>query len=291
MVQPKYSPEEALERVKLMMKYDTSKTLSEQQQPTLNTSIDTKIPQIGGVPVIKPSQNKKPETQSSLPAWTNNYPCLLNSNLGKTTPVESNPNEVLITTSDGYEMVFYSNLRVFYVEIPGEIWKVYKGSWSCKNGKIYIQYDDGTVFDGDKVVNAKDATKQLSKSAPNSTQKSAPNSTQNPSSNSAQLPPDLKDVKDFQDWLDINAKGWATGYKDGKLSQGAKNPGFKSGGYGKFGPRTQKAWGTYKDQYLKKTGTEVAGTQGTIPPKTDITANKPDEIEQVDADDSTDILI
>jgi hypothetical protein len=29
MVQPKYSPEEALERVKLMMKYDTSKTLNE----------------------------------------------------------------------------------------------------------------------------------------------------------------------------------------------------------------------------------------------------------------------
>jgi hypothetical protein len=27
MVQPKYSPEEALERIKLMMKYDSSKTL------------------------------------------------------------------------------------------------------------------------------------------------------------------------------------------------------------------------------------------------------------------------
>lgn len=32
MVQPKYSPEEALERVKLMMKYDTSKTLNENKQ-------------------------------------------------------------------------------------------------------------------------------------------------------------------------------------------------------------------------------------------------------------------
>jgi hypothetical protein len=29
MVQPKYSPEEALERVKLMMKYDLSKTSTE----------------------------------------------------------------------------------------------------------------------------------------------------------------------------------------------------------------------------------------------------------------------
>jgi hypothetical protein len=32
MVHPKYSPEEALERVKLMMKYDTSKTLNENKQ-------------------------------------------------------------------------------------------------------------------------------------------------------------------------------------------------------------------------------------------------------------------
>jgi hypothetical protein len=29
MVQPKYSPEEALERIKLMMNYDSSKTLNE----------------------------------------------------------------------------------------------------------------------------------------------------------------------------------------------------------------------------------------------------------------------
>lgn len=34
MVQPKYSPEEALERVKLMMKYDTSKTLNENKSTT-----------------------------------------------------------------------------------------------------------------------------------------------------------------------------------------------------------------------------------------------------------------
>jgi hypothetical protein len=32
MVQPQYSPQEALERVKLMMKYDTSKTLNENRE-------------------------------------------------------------------------------------------------------------------------------------------------------------------------------------------------------------------------------------------------------------------
>jgi hypothetical protein len=38
MVQPKYSPEEALERVKLMMKYDMGKTLNENKQ-LLNPSL------------------------------------------------------------------------------------------------------------------------------------------------------------------------------------------------------------------------------------------------------------
>ena len=32
MVQPKYSPEEALEKMKLMMKYDSSKTLNENRE-------------------------------------------------------------------------------------------------------------------------------------------------------------------------------------------------------------------------------------------------------------------
>jgi hypothetical protein len=72
-----------------------------------------------------------------------------------------------------------------------------------------------------------------------------------PASNSAQLPPELKDVKDFQDWLDDNVPNWAEGYKGGKIRGGVANPGFKSGGYGRFGPRTQKAWSPHKDKYLK----------------------------------------
>jgi hypothetical protein len=69
-------------------------------------------------------------------------------------------------------------------------------------------------------------------------------------------------VKRFQDWLDGNVPNWATGYKDGKLNQGTKNPGFKSGGYGKFGPRTSAAWKnpTYKDGYLKSLQTPNEST-------------------------------
>ena len=79
-------------------------------------------------------------------------------------------------------------------------------------------------------------------------------------------PPQLKDIKAFQDWLDNNhgddkegqGKGWATRFPEGKLKQGA--------GYGKFGPRTQKAWATYKDQFLKGSTTPAAKTPETTTP-------------------------
>jgi len=55
-------------------------------------------------------------------------------------------------------------------------------------------------------------------------------------------------VKKFQDWLDQNKKGWATGYLDGVLNKQGR-------GYGRFGPRTQKAWNQYKTEYLTPTST------------------------------------
>jgi hypothetical protein len=74
------------------------------------------------------------------------------------------------------------------------------------------------------------------------------------------IPPELENaegVKKFQQWLDNNhsdddegkGKGWASRYKDGKIEQG-KN----GGGYGTYGPRTQKAWKnqTYRDAYLSR---------------------------------------
>jgi hypothetical protein len=49
MVHPKYSPEEALERVKLMMKYDTSKTLNENKQ-SIKHPINEAAPLIAVLP-------------------------------------------------------------------------------------------------------------------------------------------------------------------------------------------------------------------------------------------------
>lgn len=49
MVQPQYSPQEALERIKLMMKYDTSKTLNENVE-TIKQPINEALPALLGVP-------------------------------------------------------------------------------------------------------------------------------------------------------------------------------------------------------------------------------------------------
>lgn len=57
------------------------------------------------------------------------------------------------------------------------------------------------------------------------------------------MPAELKSVTEFQDWLDKTHPGWHDQYKT--LGKDATK------GYGKFGPRTSKAWATYKDEYLK----------------------------------------
>jgi len=53
MVQPKYSPEEALKRIKLMMEYDTSKTLNENVK-TIKQPINEVAPLLGFIPVATP---------------------------------------------------------------------------------------------------------------------------------------------------------------------------------------------------------------------------------------------
>jgi hypothetical protein len=66
------------------------------------------------------------------------------------------------------------------------------------------------------------------------------------------IPSELKNiegVKLFQDWLDTNAKNWATGFTNGVLNKGA--------GYGNFGFRTKKAWTLYGKEYLQSLNTSV----------------------------------
>jgi hypothetical protein len=79
------------------------------------------------------------------------------------------------------------------------------------------------------------------------------------------MPSELKSVTEFQDWLDKNKPGWHDKYNT--LGKNAAK------GYGKFGPRTSKAWSTYKDEYLK-----------TSPNQPNPTSTNPDlEVDDKDA--------
>jgi hypothetical protein len=56
-----------------------------------------------------------------------------------------------------------------------------------------------------------------------------------------------EEIKEFQDWLDLNVKGWITSQPDGVKKDVTK-------GYGKCGPSTRKAWASHKNDFkLQKT--------------------------------------
>jgi len=112
----------------------------------------------------------------------------------------------------------------------------------------------GGYFQGDlKMINpVQSATTQNQKTQTATAQNTGVAANKPKANVQIPVPPQLKNyegITAFQDWLDVNAPGWATGYRDGIL-----NKGQNGGGYGKFGPRTNKAWATYKDKYLAEKG-------------------------------------
>ena len=86
---------------------------------------------------------------------------------------------------------------------------------------------------------------------------------------------DINGVKAFQDWLDDHKAGWASGYKYGKLNQ-------TGSGWGRMGPRTSKAWGLFKDEYLNPqkltkdiTPQEIKQINVDTEPKSDLGTQSP----------------
>jgi hypothetical protein len=270
MVQPQYSPQESLKRVKLMMKYDISKTLNENkeiifEQDTTDADVGDIVRELDRfnsdeqkiVDIIKKYKNK-----SSFQNFLNKYKTISGKDFG----------------SDVARAIKYPGDEKEYMDLKNHLktFGITLGQTAGSSGRGTLTFD-GLSKTGGQVGD---------------TAARVPVAT----------PPELKDVKAFQDWLDVNAKGWATGYKDGIINKGQNGR-----GYGTFGPRTQKAWATYKDQYLKgdtatetpKSDTPAAGTPAAETPAAGTpaagtpaagTPPKPDEIEQVDADDSIDLL-
>jgi hypothetical protein len=247
MVQPKYSPEEALQRVKLMMGYDLKKSLRENIKSTgvilneqdgsgvgpeeavniayeiysemagdvesedlndvieiLKSKVIGKTWDEGGCLLNKVIEYYK--TQSGKASWS--WGGMTTGNLIKDITDSKEQGEAQ------FEDVKKRLLGLINTELAG----------FCKTGaKKDETKKDETKKDEKVKTGGGGGTKQAPK-----------------------IPAELKDidgVKKFQDWLDKNKAGWATGFSGGVLNQ--------AGGYGRFGPRTTRAWNSYGQEYLK----------------------------------------
>jgi hypothetical protein len=314
MVQPQYSPQEALERVKLMMKYDTSKTLNENREiifeqsqscsPAISdTELDRIVNEVWQTldfmgtrfiqavyveeraskvynninsligkkyfdDISKECVSAKAEFLERFKAKSNQGDLIfgstesdiikvidkalsqrgvkntaraqkyLNATKKLLTNKEDGSNDTPTPTTDPYskfQCVIKHRKAVKGKDVNGnDIYTI--------NGVVYYGNGRKRLSNGTMANYTCNDPEFKGKSKP------------------VAIPNELKDaegVMKFQDWLDTNAAGWATGYKDGIIKKGENG-----GGYGKFGPRTQKAWNnpTYKDGYLKSLQTPTATT-------------------------------
>jgi hypothetical protein len=177
---------------------------------------------------------------AAVSEWTKGFPCL--SDIGEFKPT-SNPKAVYHSDANGNSSFFYDDKSYMYQYANKT---QVKGTWDCVDNKLIIKTVDGKQWSKTTGTTTRTTTGATSKVK-----------------KTVQIPTELKDVegvKKFQDWLDVNAAGWATGYTDGII-----NKGQNGGGYGSFGVRTQKAWTANKDKYL---GTAPAAAPAAAPATT-----------------------
>lgn len=236
MYKQKYTPEEKLERIKLFMKYDSSKTLNENVGTKDKSLKEQEVDEdVIGSYERKEIENVKKQNYGVDVKNILSYPACVR--FGK--PTKSTSGQWSIDGTGKFDgWVFFSNSRA--MDPNGNMF-----NFSCT---------------AENTIDIKGASK------PEKTEKTEKT---NKSTQNVSIPNELKDingVKNFQDWLDSKKPGWATGYKDGVLL-GGKN----GGGYGKFGPRTSKAWSDFGEAYLKEkqqpaqqTPSDVEGGQDEV---------------------------
>lgn len=291
MVQPKYSPQEALERIKLFMKYDSNKTLNENKK-LISEQTDRNDPNyqlataiwktVGGAGTDASGFLENIKKIKSVDQFNkvNTFIERLNNNLTIDDWINDDFDEddteevkgiishlksigVNATAKFGSTGKFKENSFEISTTTPtpptpekGEVSQRQKNinnTWcSVKNGVIVNPASSQNNVKWEDFVKTFSITDEEIKIAKSSCSKKDGKSTKKVQPT---IPSELKNiegVKKFQDWLDDNHPGWATGYTDGKLSRGK--------GYGRFGQRTSKAWGSHKNEYLKGETKTVVNT-------------------------------
>lgn len=247
---------EEIQRMKLLSKYDNSTTLSEQEgsaELNMNRLNQQQLAQASNTSNSTKTDISQPKQSPSL--WMEVLSTY--ASYYKITTIAGLPAIHLQFDGENDEVIF---TRKRYFTYPKGFTKrepIQKGTWYIGRGDF-----------GDRTLHRVPDPEV----APQTKEKKKNQSTKKVYTPSAQLrTPD--EVKKFQDWLDTNAKGWATGYKDGII-----NKGQNGGGYGKFGPRTSKAWTTYGQQYLSSTSPQpIASKQAQELP---VETNPPTQVNQ-----------
>lgn len=247
MYKRKYSPEESLERVKLMMGYDLKNTLKENVNKIGVSLNEQTVPGSDSVNRTQTTQTAKSEEdiiasqliQASQGFGTDETAIVNATKKIKNSNQFNKVNEIL--KSKGNKLDFEQIINDEFGKDDGNDLKEIISHLKTIGINSEATINDAGIFrEGSfKITVGQTPTGK---------------SSQGVKKPAVKVPAELKDIKSFQDWLDTNKAGWATGYPNGILN--------KAGGYGKFGPRTQSAWAKYKDEFLKGT---TQPTQPTTP--------------------------
>jgi hypothetical protein len=242
-MKPKINIKEELTRMKNLFGYERGRVISEQQ---VNTT-------------FQPGQLPFPTYQRTTGSAKEDYPSCVQV-FGEPQTVTQGKSYFIRGTAEWEDYYFFTNNNYGNVKITDR--KPPHGSYFCKDNVIVL-----TPLGITSAEKAAESQKDNAPTAPKTNVKSPAKSKPIP------IPTELKNtegVRAFQDWLDTNHPGWATGFKDGKLMKGR--------GYGTYGPRTSAAWAKYKDEYLnKKTTTKT----------TEVSQENDDAVEEVPAETST----
>jgi hypothetical protein len=216
---------ESLKRILLMMNYDNKKTLSENveavnEQANFDYDILTVSRELKSTFNVKEKLvldilKKYTTTKESFCNFLNKYKELTSNDLGVDFGSGFNTSDK--EWKELSELLKPLNIKMTFILKDPKTKRSLTDIQGCGSG------NDSEV---------KSDTKDTSKPSQSSQGPETPQELKNP-----------EGVKKFQDWLDRNKKGWATGYSNGVLNKQGR-------GYGRFGPRTQKAWNQYKDDYL-----------------------------------------
>ena len=233
MYKVKLSPEEALETIKLRMKYDSSKTLTE--------NVDIVNEQgLAGNPMTGQASGGQTYGGTSNTSGTKWYDVIEKwvKNKSTTKKFKSRDDQFWYYSNNGVIWNFKKDGKFIYSDPKND---AINGKWVVNGTDIKISTDDGDEYDS-KTDKWKGAA-NTSNSNNSSTGAASTGAASTGAASTASIPAELKDVKAFQDWLDKTYPGWHDKYNT--LGKDVAK------GYGKFGPRTTKAWGKYKDEYLK----------------------------------------